>query len=90
MVILDHHNLLDFTQSARGILYTVHCNHVICLLRIPRAILVAKTMFGNLGESIFEEIACRGKLSCSECCRTLIGRLDVDAKEVFNLKYLHF
>lgn len=87
-MVLEHHNLLEYCNTTRGILYSVSPINVLRLIRIPRAILIVKTLYGNIGETIFEEIVSFGKLSCSDCLRRVSSRLGIEPKEVVFKLYI--
>lgn len=82
MVILEHHNLLNMKNTARGILYSVSIKEVLRVVRIPRAILIVKTMFGEIAEALFEEIASKGRITCLDCITKVSSRLGNKSPEV--------
>lgn len=82
MVILEHHNLLDMQNTSRGMLYSVIVLNVLRLIRIPRSILIVKTLFGEIAEALFEEVVSKGRISCSDCIRKVCSRLEKNSPEI--------
>uniref|UniRef100_A0A914CMY9 DNA-directed RNA polymerase III subunit RPC3 n=1 Tax=Acrobeloides nanus TaxID=290746 RepID=A0A914CMY9_9BILA len=81
MAIFEHHNILIYTASERGVRYTIPIENVLRILRIPRSMVIVKLMYGKVAEAIFEEIFSQGKISCSDCIRHVVERLQCEINE---------
>lgn len=77
MVILEQHGLLTFRiVDAGAIVYSVRAIDVRRLTMSVRCILTAKTLFGELAETIVEELFANGRLSYSQCIGRTAQRLE--------------
>lgn len=81
MTIFEHHSILIYTASERGVRYTIPLENVLRILRIPRSMVIVKLMYGKVAEAIFEEIFSQGKISCSNCIRHVMERLQCEINE---------
>ena len=63
MIILIKHNLVTFSRSSddRLVRYTFHAEQALNLIRYPRFIILAKTLFGDEGEVLVEELLFHGQ-----------------------------
>ena len=72
IVVLMRHNLVTSSRSAEDglIRYTFHAEQALNLIRYPRFMILAKTLFGDEGEVLIEELLFHGQ----ECASNLIYR----------------
>lgn len=83
VVLLVRHGIVQFNLDSRNnITYQAHSENVIRLIRSPRCVLAAKTLYGESAEAICEEIVNEGRLSCSECIRRVTTRLELQDDDV--------
>uniref|UniRef100_UPI00398EFF5D DNA-directed RNA polymerase III subunit RPC3 n=1 Tax=Pristiophorus japonicus TaxID=55135 RepID=UPI00398EFF5D len=76
LCVLIHHNFASYHVHKRGFVeYDVHCPHIIRILRYPRYIYSAKTLYGDTGELIVEELLQNGKMTMSGVVRKVADRL---------------
>lgn len=55
--------------------YRASCERVLRVLRYPRYIYTAKTLYGDTGELIVEEVLQRGHMTMSNTVKTVADRL---------------
>lgn len=78
LMVLIHHNIVDFRLHPKGYVeYLIDADHVLYLLRYPRYIHCAKTLYGDAGELIVEELLQNGRMCMSAVLRKVLGRLQV-------------
>ena len=72
LMILIKHNLVTFSRNSDDglIRYTFHAEQALNLIRYPRYIILAKTLFGDEGEVLVEELLFHGQ----ECASNVIYR----------------
>ena len=72
LVILIQHNLVNFSRNKddRLVRYTLNVEQVLNLIRYPRFVILSKTLFGDEGEILTEELLFHGQ----ECASNLIYR----------------
>lgn len=76
LMVLIQHNLVEFRQHSKGFVeYSINAERVLYMLRYPRYIYSAKTLYGNAGELIVEEILQNGRMSMSAVLRKVTQRL---------------
>ncbi|XP_043542590.1 DNA-directed RNA polymerase III subunit RPC3 [Chiloscyllium plagiosum] len=76
LCVLIHHNFASYHVHKRGFVeYEVHCAHIIRILRYPRYIYSAKTLYGDTGELIVEELLQNGKMTMSAVVKKVADRL---------------
>ncbi|XP_069508882.1 DNA-directed RNA polymerase III subunit RPC3 isoform X2 [Ambystoma mexicanum] len=76
LCVLIQHNLANFQLNKRGFVeYGAHCNHVLRILRYPRYIYTAKTLYGDTGELVVEELLLNGKMTMSTAVKKVADRL---------------
>ncbi|XP_060676828.1 DNA-directed RNA polymerase III subunit RPC3 isoform X1 [Hemiscyllium ocellatum] len=76
LCVLIHHNFASYHVHKRGFVeYEVHCAHIIRILRYPRYIYSAKTLYGDTGELIVEELLQNGKMTMSTVVKKVADRL---------------
>ncbi|KAL4001676.1 RNA polymerase III subunit RPC82 helix-turn-helix domain family protein [Acanthocheilonema viteae] len=83
MIILEQHGILRFSQDERHrITYSAQVPDILRLIRSARCSFVAKMLYGEIAETICEEIISQGRLTCSSCIRRVAARLEVSNNEV--------
>lgn len=55
--------------------YQINCERILYMLRYPRYIYTAKSLYGDTGELVIEEILQRGQMTMSSVVRTVADRL---------------
>uniref|UniRef100_A0A8R1UI93 DNA-directed RNA polymerase III subunit RPC3 n=1 Tax=Pristionchus pacificus TaxID=54126 RepID=A0A8R1UI93_PRIPA len=81
--VLEQHNLLTIgLDSAYRATYETNPDAVQMMMTFPRACLTAKKLYGSAAEAICEELASKGRLSCSEAIRRVRERLELPAAEL--------
>lgn len=83
LAVLEQHNLVRIgLDSAYRATYETNPEAVQMMMTFPRACLTAKKLYGSAAEAICEELASKGRLSCSEAIRRARGRLQLPAAEL--------
>ncbi|KAM9368484.1 DNA-directed RNA polymerase III subunit RPC3 [Phaethornis superciliosus] len=76
LCVLIHHNLVRFQVQKRGVVeYEARCGRVLRILRYPRYIYTAKSLYGDTGELLVEELLLNGKMTMSSLVRKVADRL---------------
>ncbi|NXI66372.1 RPC3 polymerase, partial [Anseranas semipalmata] len=76
LCVLIQHNLVTYQLQKRGFVeYEAHCKRVLRILRYPRYIYTAKTLYSDTGELIVEELLLNGKMTMSAVVRKVADRL---------------
>ncbi|KAM6294321.1 DNA-directed RNA polymerase III subunit RPC3 [Aegotheles albertisi] len=76
LCVLIHHNLVSHQVQKRGAVeYEARCRRVLRILRYPRYIYTAKTLYGDTGELIVEELLLNGKMLMSSVVKKVADRL---------------
>nr|XP_060614565.1 DNA-directed RNA polymerase III subunit RPC3-like [Anolis sagrei ordinatus] len=78
LCVLIHHGLVSFHAPRRrgaAVEYEAHCGRVLRLLRFPRYIYMAKTLYGDAGELLVEELLLNGQMPRSALVRKVADRL---------------
>ncbi|KAJ6651353.1 hypothetical protein lerEdw1_021052 [Lerista edwardsae] len=76
LCVLIQHNLVTHQLQKRGLVeYEAHCARVLRILRYPRYIYTAKTLYNDTGELIVEELLLNGKMTMSAVVRKVVDRL---------------
>ena len=76
LCVLIQHNMVSFTLHKRGFVeYSASIDPVLLLVRYPRFIHCAKTLYGDAGELIIEEILQHGRMMMSKVVRQVTQRL---------------
>lgn len=74
--VLIHHNFVEFRQHAKGYVeYLINSDRVLYMLRYPRYAYCAKSLYGEEGEAIVEEILHNGRMFMSEVIRKVLERM---------------
>lgn len=70
------HNLVTYQLQKRGLVeYEAHYGRVLRILRYPRYIYTAKTLYNDTGELIVEELLLNGQMTMSAVVRKVVDRL---------------
>ncbi|XP_042161042.1 DNA-directed RNA polymerase III subunit RPC3 isoform X3 [Oncorhynchus tshawytscha] len=79
LCVLVQHGACEFGSGRRGpgspVEYRASCERVLRVLRYPRYIYTAKTLYGDTGELIVEEVLQRGHMTMSNTVKTVADRL---------------
>uniref|UniRef100_A0AAY5EYX9 DNA-directed RNA polymerase III subunit RPC3 n=1 Tax=Electrophorus electricus TaxID=8005 RepID=A0AAY5EYX9_ELEEL len=79
LCVLVQHGMCTFGPGRRGpagpLEYRVSCERILYMLRYPRYIYTAKSLYGDTGELVMEEILQRGQMTMSNTVRTVADRL---------------
>lgn len=76
LCVLLQHNLATFQLQKRGTVeYEARGERVLRILRYPRYIYAAKTLYGDTGELLVEELLLNGKMTMSAAVRKVADRL---------------
>ncbi|KAM4644399.1 DNA-directed RNA polymerase III subunit RPC3 isoform 3-T3 [Amazona ochrocephala] len=76
LCVLIQHNLVGYQVQKRGLVeYEARCWRVLRILRYPRYIYTAKSLYGDTGELLVEELLLNGHMSMSALVRKVADRL---------------
>ncbi|NXT85823.1 RPC3 polymerase, partial [Zapornia atra] len=76
LCVLIQHNLVTYQLQKRGFVeYEAQCKRILRILRYPRYIYTAKTLYSDTGELIVEELLLNGKMTMSAVVRKVADRL---------------
>lgn len=76
LCVLIQHNLVRYQLQKRGCVeYEARCRRVLRVLRYPRYIYTAKTLYGDTGELLVEELLLNGQMTMSAVVRKVADRL---------------
>ncbi|XP_005885018.1 PREDICTED: DNA-directed RNA polymerase III subunit RPC3 isoform X2 [Myotis brandtii] len=76
LCVLIQHNLVTYQVHKRGTVeYEAQCSRVLRMLRYPRYIYTAKTLYSDTGELIVEELLLNGKMTMSALVKRVADRL---------------
>uniref|UniRef100_A0A672LMF5 DNA-directed RNA polymerase III subunit RPC3 n=1 Tax=Sinocyclocheilus grahami TaxID=75366 RepID=A0A672LMF5_SINGR len=79
LCVLMQHGMCAFGAGRRGpagpVEYHIICEHILHMNRYPRYIYTAKSLYGDTGELIVEEILQRGQMTMSSTVKTVADRL---------------
>nr|KAF6316409.1 RNA polymerase III subunit C [Pipistrellus kuhlii] len=76
LCVLIQHNLVTYQVHRRGTVeYEAQCSRVLRMLRYPRYIYTAKTLYSDTGELIVEELLLNGKMTMSALVKRVADRL---------------
>uniref|UniRef100_A0A8C4GQG4 DNA-directed RNA polymerase III subunit RPC3 n=1 Tax=Dicentrarchus labrax TaxID=13489 RepID=A0A8C4GQG4_DICLA len=67
--------------------YRTSCDRILRILRYPRYIYTAKTLYGDTGELIIEELLQRGDMTMSSTVKTVADRLTQNMEEGRSMDY---
>lgn len=79
LCVLVQHGACVFSLGRKGpgspTEYQTSCSQILTILRYPRYIYTAKTLYGDTGELIVEELLQRGHMTMSSTVKTVADRL---------------
>lgn len=79
LCVLVQHGASTFSAGRKGpgspTEYHASCDRILRILRYPRYIYTAKTLYGDTGELIIEELLQRGHTTMSSTVKTVADRL---------------
>nr|XP_046254331.1 DNA-directed RNA polymerase III subunit RPC3 isoform X2 [Scatophagus argus] len=91
LCVLVQHGACVFTSGRRGpgspTEYRASCDWILRILRYPRYIYTAKTLYGDTGELIIEELLQRGEMTMSSTVKTVADRLTQNMEDGCSMDY---
>ncbi|XP_008430973.1 DNA-directed RNA polymerase III subunit RPC3 [Poecilia reticulata] len=91
LCVLVQHGACCFTSGRKGpgspTEYQACCDRILRVLRYPRYIYTAKTLYGDTGELIIEELLQRGHMTMSSTVKTVADRLTQNMEEGHSMDY---
>ncbi|XP_072536723.1 DNA-directed RNA polymerase III subunit RPC3 [Salminus brasiliensis] len=91
LCVLVQHGMCVFGPGRRGpggpVEYTVNCERILYMLRYPRYIYTAKSLYGDTGELVIEEILQRGQMTMSSTVKTVADRLTHSMEDGQSMEY---
>lgn len=88
LCVLLQHNLATFQLPKRGgVEYEARGERVLRILRYPRYIYAAKTLYGDTGELLVEELLLNGKMTMSAAVRKVADRLTETMEDGRTMEY---
>ncbi|XP_034466610.1 DNA-directed RNA polymerase III subunit RPC3 [Hippoglossus hippoglossus] len=91
LCVLVQHGACVFSSGRKGpgspTEYLTSCNRILRILRYPRFIYTAKTLYGDTGELIIEELLQRGHMTMSSTVKTVADRLTQNMEEGRSMDY---
>lgn len=91
LCVLVQHGVCVFSSGRKGpgspTEYQTSCDRILRILRYPRYIYTAKTLYGDTGELIIEELLQRGEMTMSSTVKTVADRLTQNMEEGHSMDY---
>ncbi|XP_022612199.1 DNA-directed RNA polymerase III subunit RPC3 [Seriola dumerili] len=91
LCVLVQHGTCVFSAGRKGpgspTEYQTSCDRILRILRYPRYIYTAKTLYGDTGELIIEELLQRGHMTMSSTVKTVADRLTQNMEEGRSMDY---
>uniref|UniRef100_A0A3Q2Y2D3 DNA-directed RNA polymerase III subunit RPC3 n=1 Tax=Hippocampus comes TaxID=109280 RepID=A0A3Q2Y2D3_HIPCM len=91
LCVLVQHGTCVFSPGRKGrgspSEYRASCHLILRILRYPRYIYTAKTLYGDTGELIVEEMLQRGRVTMSNIVKTVADRLTQTMEEGHSMEY---
>ncbi|XP_061462884.1 DNA-directed RNA polymerase III subunit RPC3 isoform X2 [Rhineura floridana] len=88
LCVLIQHNLVKYELQKRGLVeYEAQCSRVLRILRYPRYIYTAKTLYSDTGELIVEELLLNGKMTMSATVKKVADRLTETMEDGKTMEY---
>ncbi|XP_056142439.1 DNA-directed RNA polymerase III subunit RPC3 [Lampris incognitus] len=91
LCVLMQHGACLFTSGRKGpgspVEYQASCERILNILRYPRYIYTAKTLYGDTGELIIEELLQRGHMTMSSTVKTVADRLTQNMEDGHSMEY---
>ncbi|XP_060906471.1 DNA-directed RNA polymerase III subunit RPC3 [Labrus mixtus] len=91
LCVLVQHGVCVFSAGRKGpgspTEYLTSSDHILRILRYPRYIYTAKTLYGDTGELIIEELLQRGDMTMSSTVKTVADRLTQNMEDGHSMDY---
>lgn len=91
LCVLVQHGVCVFSSGRKGpgspTEYRTSCDRILRIIRFPRYIYTAKTLYGDTGELIVEELLQRGEMTMSSTVKTVADRLTQNMEEGSSMDY---
>ncbi|XP_029927795.1 DNA-directed RNA polymerase III subunit RPC3 isoform X2 [Myripristis murdjan] len=91
LCVLIQHGACAFSSGRKGpgspVEYQASFERILRILRYPRYIYTAKTLYGDTGELIIEELLQRGHMTMSSTVKTVADRLTLNMEEGHSMEY---
>ncbi|KAM3872840.1 DNA-directed RNA polymerase III subunit RPC3 [Diretmus argenteus] len=91
LCVLMQHGACVFSSGRKGpgspVEYRTSCEQILRILRYPRYIYTAKTLYGDTGELLIEELLQRGHMTMSSTVKTVADRLTHNMEEGRSMEY---
>ncbi|XP_074509650.1 DNA-directed RNA polymerase III subunit RPC3 [Sebastes fasciatus] len=91
LCVLVQHGACVFSSGRKGagspVEYRTGCDRILRILRYPRYIYTAKTLYGDTGELIIEELLQRGHMAMCSTVKTVADRLTQNMEEGHSMDY---
>ncbi|KAK0134964.1 DNA-directed RNA polymerase III subunit RPC3 [Merluccius polli] len=91
LCVLMKHGACSFRVGRKGpgspVEYRASCERILRILRYPRYIYTAKTLYGDTGELVVEELLQRGHMTMSSIVKTVADRLTHNMEEGRRVEY---
>uniref|UniRef100_A0AAQ6ADD0 DNA-directed RNA polymerase III subunit RPC3 n=1 Tax=Amphiprion ocellaris TaxID=80972 RepID=A0AAQ6ADD0_AMPOC len=91
LMVLVQHGACLFSSGRKGpgspTEYRSGCDRILRILRYPRYIYTAKTLYGDTGELVVEELLQRGHMTMSGTVKTVADRLTQNMEEGRSMDY---
>uniref|UniRef100_A0A1A8D785 DNA-directed RNA polymerase III subunit RPC3 n=1 Tax=Nothobranchius kadleci TaxID=1051664 RepID=A0A1A8D785_NOTKA len=91
LCVLMHHGACSFISGRKGPgsppEYQASCDCILRILRYPRYIYTSKTLYGDTGELIVEELLQRGHMTMSGTVKTVADRLSQNMEDGQSVDY---
>ncbi|XP_056402070.1 DNA-directed RNA polymerase III subunit RPC3 [Hyla sarda] len=88
LCVLIQHGLVTYQMHKRGFVeYSAQSDRCLRILRFPRFIYTAKTLYGDTGELIVEELLLNGKMTLTAAIRKVADRLTETMEDGKSVEY---
>ncbi|XP_042279489.1 DNA-directed RNA polymerase III subunit RPC3 [Thunnus maccoyii] len=91
LCVLVQHGVCVYSAGRKGpgspTEYRTRCDFILRILRYPRYIYTAKTLYGDTGELIIEELLQRGHMTMSSTVKTVADRLTQNMEDGHSMDY---
>ncbi|XP_066464811.1 DNA-directed RNA polymerase III subunit RPC3 isoform X2 [Eleutherodactylus coqui] len=88
LCVLIQHNLVTYRMHKRGFVeYSAQCDRCLRILRFPRYIYTAKTLYRDTGELIVEELLLNGKMTVTTVVKKVADRLTETMEDGKSMEY---
>ncbi|XP_040268787.1 DNA-directed RNA polymerase III subunit RPC3 [Bufo bufo] len=88
LCVLLQHGLATYQMHRRGFVeYSARCDRCLRILRFPRYIFTAKTLYGDAGELIVEELLLNGKMTLTAGVKKVANRMTETMEDGKSIEY---